>query len=119
MTPLRATVGPGFTSSLHGAWTVTVRLTAGRWEYYCAPHERTTKGHFRVGTARPARRPPTTTGVTASTASEAVTYLERGRPVVVLVRWNGAGPRNVLVRREDGRLVVRPFRGLRSAGQAA
>jgi acetyl esterase len=41
------------------------------------------------------------------------TYLERGRPVTVLVRWNGNGPRNVLVRREDGRLVVRPFRGLR------
>ena len=43
----------------------------------------------------------------------------RGRPVVVLVRWNGKGPRNVLVRREDGRLVVRPFRGLRSARKAA
>ena len=41
------------------------------------------------------------------------TYLERGRPVVVLVRWSGKGPRNVLIRREDGRLVVRPFRGLR------
>jgi len=43
------------------------------------------------------------------------TYLERGRPVVVLARWNGDGPRNVLVRREDGVLVVRPFRGLRLA----
>jgi acetyl esterase len=43
------------------------------------------------------------------------TYVERGRPVVVVVRWNGNGPRNVLVRRADGRLVVRPFRGLRSA----
>jgi len=41
------------------------------------------------------------------------TYVERGRPVVVLVRWNGKGPRNVLVRREDGNVVVRPFRGLR------
>lgn len=42
------------------------------------------------------------------------TYLERGAPVVVLVRWGqGGGPRNVLVRREDGTLVVRPFRGLR------
>jgi hypothetical protein len=42
-------------------------------------------------------------------------YLERGRPVVVLVRW-ASGPgvvRNVLIRREDGSLVVRPFRGLR------
>ena len=41
------------------------------------------------------------------------TYLERGRPVTILVRWNGKGPRNVLVRREDGARVVRPFRGLR------
>jgi hypothetical protein len=41
------------------------------------------------------------------------TYLERGRPVTVLARWNGKGPRNVLVRREDGSRVVRPFRGLR------
>lgn len=41
------------------------------------------------------------------------TYLERGSPVVVLVRWAGKGPRNVLVRRADGSLVVRPFRGLR------
>lgn len=42
-------------------------------------------------------------------------YLERGEPVVVLVRWVGRGPRNVLVRRADGSLVVRPFRGLRRA----
>lgn len=42
------------------------------------------------------------------------TYLEHGRPVVVLVRWGpGGGPRNVLIRREDGSRVVRPFRGLR------
>jgi hypothetical protein len=41
------------------------------------------------------------------------TYFERGHPVTVLARWNGNGPRNVLVQREDGRLVVRPFRGLR------
>jgi hypothetical protein len=42
------------------------------------------------------------------------TYLERGRPVVVLVRWGrGGGPRNVLVERENGERVVRPFRGLR------
>ncbi len=41
------------------------------------------------------------------------TYLERGRPVVVLVQWAGGGPHNVLVRRDDGSLVVRPFRGLR------
>jgi len=41
------------------------------------------------------------------------TYLEHGRPVVVLLRWSGPGPRNVLIRRQDGSLVVRPFRGLR------
>jgi acetyl esterase len=42
------------------------------------------------------------------------TYYERGRPVVVLIRWGpGGGPRNVLIRRADGQLVVRPFRGLR------
>jgi plastocyanin len=104
VTPLRATVGPGFTitltkagrrvvrlapglyritvadrSAIHnfkleksrggdfertvtsvpfkGVRTITIRLTAGSWEYYCAPHERTMKGHFTVGTG-PA---PTTT----------------------------------------------------------
>ncbi len=41
------------------------------------------------------------------------TYLERGKPVTVLVRWNGKGPRNVLIQREDGSKIVRPFRGLR------
>lgn len=44
------------------------------------------------------------------------TYLERGEPVVVLQRAsfkNPSGPRNVLIRRADGTLVVRPFRGLR------
>lgn len=42
------------------------------------------------------------------------TYLERGQPVVVLVRWGkGGGPRNVLIRRADGTKIVRPFRGLR------
>ena len=50
-------------------------------------------------------------------------YLERGQPVLVLVQWAGRGPRNVLIRRADGREVVRPFRGLRrlppSARQAA
>lgn len=42
------------------------------------------------------------------------TYLERGKPVVVLIRWGpGGGPRNVLIERGDGSKVVRPFRGLR------
>jgi len=38
------------TVGFKGIRTQTVRLTAGRWEYYCAPHERTLKGHFTVGT---------------------------------------------------------------------
>lgn len=42
------------------------------------------------------------------------TYLERGKPVIVLVQWGaGGGPRNVLIERPDGTKVVRPFRGLR------
>lgn len=42
------------------------------------------------------------------------TYLERGKPVVVLIQWGpGGGPRNVLIERDDGSKVVRPFRGLR------
>jgi hypothetical protein len=41
-------------------------------------------------------------------------YLERGKPVHVIVRWGpGGGPRNVLIERADGSRVVRPFRGLR------
>jgi acetyl esterase len=45
------------------------------------------------------------------------TYLEHGRPVVVLASWRtGTGdrcPRNVWIRRADGSETVRPFRGLR------
>lgn len=42
------------------------------------------------------------------------TYLERGKPVTILIQWGkGSGPRNVLIRREDGSVTVRPFRGLR------
>jgi plastocyanin len=32
-----------------GTRTLTVRLTVGRWEFYCVPHERSMKGHFTVG----------------------------------------------------------------------
>jgi hypothetical protein len=39
--------------------------------------------------------------------------------VVVLARWAGDGPRNVLVRREGGTRVVRPFRGLRRGKEEA
>ena len=43
-------------------------------------------------------------------------YLERGQPVTVRARWGkGGGPRNVLIERENGQLVVRSFRGLRVA----
>lgn len=45
------------------------------------------------------------------------TYLDRGRPVVVVAQWRTGdgptGPRNVLIRRADGGEYVRPFRGLR------
>jgi acetyl esterase len=46
------------------------------------------------------------------------TYLERGEPVIVLARWSGKGPRNVLIRRANGPLAVRPFRGLRKNDHA-
>jgi acetyl esterase len=45
-------------------------------------------------------------------------YSERGRPVEVIIWWAGRGPRNVLIRRADGQLVVRPFRGLRRLPQS-
>lgn len=65
------------------------------------------------------------------------TYLEKGSPVVVLVAWRQqrktervtslplvttkpTSPRNVLIRRADGTVVVRGFRGLRKpTGDAA
>jgi hypothetical protein len=40
-------------------------------------------------------------------------YLLKGEPVVVTRKWNGAGPRNVMILRPDGTFTVRPFRGLR------
>lgn len=46
-------------------------------------------------------------------------YLERGKPVLVLIGWGpGGGPRNVLIRRGDGTELVRPFRGLRKPKDA-
>jgi acetyl esterase len=51
---------------------------------------------------------PRTTGIVGRR------YFERGRPVTILIQWGpGGGPRNVLIEREDGQRVVRPFRGLR------
>jgi acetyl esterase len=65
------------------------------------------------------------------------TYLVHGRPVTVLAQWGAArpapspswltwltpprpnAPRNVLIRREDGTEVVRPFRGLRKTSGGA
>jgi plastocyanin len=32
-----------------GKKTVTINLTKGKWEYYCAPHEATMHGDFTVG----------------------------------------------------------------------
>lgn len=46
-------------------------------------------------------------------------YSERGQPVRVIIWWAGLGPRNVLIRRESGQLVVRPFRGLRRLREPA
>jgi acetyl esterase len=46
------------------------------------------------------------------------TYLERGKPVVIVTQWSGKGPRNVAIRREDGSITVRPFRGLRKPPEA-
>ena len=41
-------------------------------------------------------------------------YYEGGQPVEIVIWWGpGGGPRNVLIRRAGGILVVRPFRGLR------
>jgi len=37
------------TVGFQGTRAITVRLTRGRWEYYCAPHESSMKGHFAVG----------------------------------------------------------------------
>lgn len=52
-----------------------------------------------------------TEAMTRPSAQRSV-YLERGNLVEVLTRWGPcAGPRNVLIRREAGELVVRPFRG--------
>jgi len=48
-------------------------------------------------------------------ASVGKIYFERGKPLVILTRWNGGGPRNVLIQREDGSKAVRPFRGLRKS----
>jgi hypothetical protein len=67
------------------------------------------------------------------------TYLLRGQPVTVVARWRhpvpgelpapprgvaldlaptGGPPRNVLLQRADGSLLVRPFRGLRCRSEA-
>lgn len=32
-----------------GSKTITLKLTSGKWEYYCQPHESSMKGHFTVG----------------------------------------------------------------------
>ncbi|HEX5494670.1 MAG TPA: hypothetical protein VFX70_08880 [Mycobacteriales bacterium] len=52
----------------------------------------------------------------AARTVEGRTYLEHGRPVLVLTAWGpGGGPRHVRIRRPDGSTTVRPFRGLRRA----
>jgi plastocyanin len=37
------------TVGFQGTRAFTVRLTRGRWEYYCVPHESSMKGHLVVG----------------------------------------------------------------------
>jgi hypothetical protein len=40
------------------------------------------------------------------------TYLERGKPVIVLARWGKGGGRcNVLIQSQDGTSVIKSFRG--------
>jgi plastocyanin len=34
-----------------GTRTITVRLTRGQWEFYCAPHASSMRGHLAVGVA--------------------------------------------------------------------
>jgi hypothetical protein len=41
---------PATSVAFQGTRTFTVRLTRGRWEYYCEPHASSMKGHFVVGT---------------------------------------------------------------------
>ena len=71
-----------------------------------------------------------------SVIMKGASYLERGQPVTVLARGNWKrpepvrcaviwlrsprrlAPRNVLIERADGSLVVRPFRGLRKPKEA-
>jgi hypothetical protein len=47
-----------------GSKSITVRLTSGRWEYYCQPHESSMKGHFTVAAGGTA--PGTTTAATTT-----------------------------------------------------
>jgi plastocyanin len=44
-----------------GTRTVTVRLTNGRWEFYCAPHEPMMRGFVAVGAGTPVVAARTTT----------------------------------------------------------
>ena len=37
------------TVAFTGTKTITVKLTRGKWEYYCEPHESTMEHDFRVG----------------------------------------------------------------------
>ena len=52
-----------------GSKTITVRLTSGRWEYFCQPHKSSMKGHFTVG-AGPAAGTTTTSTTTTGTGED-------------------------------------------------
>jgi hypothetical protein len=68
---------------------------------------------IEVFTCGPCMFPVTPPNPTRQDRITGKTYLERGLPVLVLIRWSGKKPRNVLIQRADGTRVVRPFRGLR------
>lgn len=40
-------------------------------------------------------------------------YLLKNEVVEIVSKWTGKGPRNVLIKLPSGKLIVRPFRGLR------
>jgi hypothetical protein len=98
-------------------------------------HDQNTDGQLDALRAAGGRPPAGANAVMRNRRMIGRTYLERGHPVTILIGWTepsstnplppspdwftwhrpprATGPRNVLIRRDDGRLVVRPFRGLR------
>jgi hypothetical protein len=85
---------------------VSIRQTASRWQ------------PASDGNETPGGRRDEEASVTRQVVVHRA-YLDCGRPVEVLTRWGpSGGPRDVLIRRETGGLVVRPFRGRRRSEPA-